>query len=41
VLVHSGKPADGERAKLHAAGFRPDHEAADLPAAVDWLLAAR
>lgn len=38
VLVHSGKPADEERAKLRAAGFCPDHEAADLPAAVDWLL---
>lgn len=38
VLVHSGKPADEERAKLRAAGFAPTHEAADLPAAVDWLL---
>lgn len=40
VLVHSGKPVDAERDKLRAAGFAPDHEAADLPAAVDWLLAA-
>jgi D-glycero-D-manno-heptose 1,7-bisphosphate phosphatase len=38
VLVHSGKPADGERQQLQREGFPPDHEAADLPAAVDWLL---
>lgn len=38
VLVHSGKPVDAERAKLRAADFAPDHEAADLPAAVAWLL---
>ncbi len=38
VLVHSGKPAAGERAALLAAGGRVDHEAADLAAAVDWLL---
>lgn len=40
VLVRSGKPIDGERQKLRDAGFLPDHEAADLPAAVDWLLRA-
>jgi len=40
ILLHSGKPVDVERDKLRAAGFRPDHEAADLPAAVDWLLAS-
>lgn len=40
ILVHSGKPVEAERAKLEAAGFRPDHEAADLPGAVDWLLAS-
>lgn len=38
VLVHSGKPASEERAKLRAAQFVPDHEAADLERAVDWLL---
>lgn len=38
VLVHSGKPAAGELATLRAAAFAPSHEAADLPAAVDWLL---
>lgn len=38
VLVHSGKPAAGERAALLAAGGRVDHEASDLAAAVDWLL---
>lgn len=40
ILVHSGKPAAIERDKLREAGFRPDHEAPDLPAAVDWLLAS-
>ena len=38
VLVHSGKPAAAERAALRAAGAAPDHEAADLAAAADWLL---
>jgi D-glycero-D-manno-heptose 1,7-bisphosphate phosphatase len=38
VLLHSGKPAAGERELLRAAGFAPSHEAADLVAAVDWLL---
>jgi hypothetical protein len=38
VLVHSGKPVEPERAALRAAGIAPDHEAADLAAAVDWLL---
>lgn len=40
VLVHSGKPVDEERRKLQEASFQPDHEASDLPAAVDWLLRA-
>lgn len=39
VYVHSGKPAAAEFASMAQAGFRPDHEAADLAAAVDWLLA--
>ncbi|MFN9274256.1 MAG: D-glycero-alpha-D-manno-heptose-1,7-bisphosphate 7-phosphatase [Planctomycetota bacterium] len=39
VLVHSGKPPGPQRALLAAAGCAPDHEAADLAAAVDWLLA--
>lgn len=38
VLVHSGKPADDERSRLREHGLVPDHEAADLPAAADWLL---
>ncbi|MFY9345594.1 MAG: HAD-IIIA family hydrolase [Planctomycetota bacterium] len=38
VLVHSGKPVAEQRAKLRTAAFVPDHEAADLAAAVDWLL---
>lgn len=40
ILVHSGKPVEAERDKLRTAGFHPDHEAADLPGAVDWLLAS-
>lgn len=40
VLLRSGKPAAGERELLHAAHFTPSHEAADLGAAVDWLLRA-
>ena len=40
VLVHSGKPVAAERAKLLQAGMVPDHEAADLAAAVDWILGA-
>jgi D-glycero-D-manno-heptose 1,7-bisphosphate phosphatase len=38
VLVHSGKPAEAERDQLRRAGVAPDHEAADLVAAVEWLL---
>ena len=38
ILVHSGKPAAAQRALLAEHGVAPDHEAADLPAAVDWLL---
>lgn len=38
VLVHSGKPVAEQREVLAAHGCLPDHEAADLPAAVDWLL---
>jgi D-glycero-D-manno-heptose 1,7-bisphosphate phosphatase len=38
VLVRSGKPLASEHALLRAAGVTPDHEAADLAAAVDWLL---
>lgn len=41
VLVHSGKPAAAQRELLAAADCAPDHEAADLAAAVDWLLARR
>jgi histidinol-phosphate phosphatase family protein len=41
VLVRSGKPAAAQRAELQQAGCTPDHEADDLAAAVDWLLAAR
>ena len=39
VLVRSGKPIEEQRQKLQDAGITPDHEAADLAAAVDWLLA--
>lgn len=39
VYVHSGKPAADELAALRAAAMVPDHEAPDLPSAVDWLLA--
>ena len=38
ILVASGKPIAEQRRKLAAAGCVPDHEAADLAAAVDWLL---
>lgn len=38
VQVHSGKPFATERATLDREGFRPDHDAPDLAAAVDWLL---
>jgi histidinol-phosphate phosphatase family protein len=38
VLVHSGKPAAEQREQLRELGVVPDHEAADLPAAADWLL---
>lgn len=40
VLLHSGKPVAHEREMLRAASFAPSHEAADLGAAVDWLLRA-
>lgn len=39
ILVRSGKPWAAELAKLAAEGCPPDHVAADLPAAVDWLAA--
>ena len=39
VLVASGKPVAAQRQQLAEAGVTPDHEAADLSAAVDWLLA--
>lgn len=39
VYVRSGKPAERELAALAAAGVRPAAEVADLPAAVDWILA--
>ena len=39
VLVHSGKDQATQRATLRDAGMAPDHEAADLAAAVAWLLA--
>lgn len=39
ILVHSGKPVATQRALLAEAGCHPDHECADLGAAVDWLLA--
>ncbi|MEO6596380.1 MAG: HAD-IIIA family hydrolase [Planctomycetota bacterium] len=38
IHVHSGKPAGPEREAMRAAGFTPDFEAADLAAAVHWLL---
>ena len=38
VYVHSGKPVAAELAKLLQAGLAPDHEAADLAAAVTWLV---
>jgi histidinol phosphatase-like enzyme len=38
ILVASGKPIEEQRCKLADAGCAPDHEAADLGAAVDWLL---
>lgn len=39
IHVHSGKPVGPEQDALRTAGFRPDHEASDLAAAVHWLLA--
>jgi D-glycero-D-manno-heptose 1,7-bisphosphate phosphatase len=39
IHVRSGKPFEAEQDKLRAAGFKPDHEADDLGAAIDWLLA--
>lgn len=41
VLVASGKPLDGQLARLDAEGFAADHRAADLAAATDWILARR
>ena len=41
VHVASGKPAAIELAAMAHDGFAPDHCAADLAAAVDWLLARR
>ena len=38
IYLHSGKPAAAELAALAAAGLRPQAEARDLPAAVDWIL---
>lgn len=39
IHVRSGKPFAAEREALRAAGSPADHEAEDLAAAVDWLLA--
>jgi D-glycero-D-manno-heptose 1,7-bisphosphate phosphatase len=38
VLVHSGKPVEDARRDLARAGYRPDHECPDLPAAVERIL---
>jgi D-glycero-D-manno-heptose 1,7-bisphosphate phosphatase len=38
VLVHSGKDPRSERQLLDQDGYNPDHVAADLPAAVRWIL---
>jgi histidinol-phosphate phosphatase family protein len=38
ILVASGKPIAEQRQQLALAGCPPDHEAADLLAAVNWLL---
>lgn len=38
ILVASGKPVAEQRSKLAQANCPPDHEAADLRAAVTWLL---
>ena len=38
ILVASGKPIAEQRQQLALAGCVPDHEAADLVAAVAWLL---
>jgi D,D-heptose 1,7-bisphosphate phosphatase len=38
ILVASGKPIAEQRQLLTDAGCLPDHESADLPEAVDWLL---
>ncbi len=40
IHLHSGKPAEEQLALMRAAGFEPDHAAADLAAAVDWLVGA-
>lgn len=39
VLVESGAPWQEQWQLLEAAQFLPDHRAADLAAAVDWILA--
>jgi D-glycero-D-manno-heptose 1,7-bisphosphate phosphatase len=39
IHVHSGKDPAAERHKMAQQAFAPDFEAADLGAAVDWLLA--
>ncbi len=39
IHVHSGKPPAAELAAMRRAGLAPDHSAADLRAAADWLLA--
>lgn len=41
LLVRSGKPITDQRRTLADAGANVDHEAEDLAAAVDWLLATR
>ena len=41
ILVRSGKPIDAQRATLRERGVTVDHEAADLKAAVTWLLGQR
>lgn len=38
ILLQSGKRWESELAKLLSADCRPDHVAADLGAAVDWIL---
>lgn len=40
IHVHSGKEPAEQLRQMHDAGLQPDHAAADLSAAVDWLLRA-